>query len=413
MTDDKKKNINYIKSVTKILKSSKNELVDLDYIKSDIVSNVPVLIDKLIVKLSIDKLVKLPENAININSVKNKLIIKSCKFIQEENCLFIKGIVSKKIYYNSKAYANLRHYNINIPFEYTTKIISNKLKISPLSNNDTTDIKHFKKSNLSSESKLIPNKPPFFQLISSKINEHYKYVYDKNSQKESIDIKEVKELNINMIVLLEFEIFQNKEIYIKYSSNDNKNSCFNKNIPLEDNINSKNKFNINNETTAEKNQESNDLPYYSKEFENKLFSIDNPKPNNDTNINDEVYVKNNPSLDFLCNKCNYNNKLDLSYLLDFYNEPKDDPASINNTNIDNSPNVSNLADIKSNTSSEELCNKYDYNNRLDLSHLLNFYYNSHNGNELYSLNEAISHGFSSYKSLILFLCLLILCANNN
>lgn len=394
LTIDKKKKFNYIQSQTKVLKNCENKSIHLHPIDSNIVSDIPVLIADLVIELYINHLIKLPEKANNIKSVKNKAMIKSYKLIQDQNLLFIKGVISKNIYYTSKQYDNLRHYNMNIPFECYTTITLNEFKASTLDNS-------------------------FCDLIRSKINENFKYIYenDKDYQMQPLDMKEIIELDTNMTVLLEFQILQNQQVHIRSSSTNDKESYYNTPLDLEDNNNLKNESKIDDNTYVENKSDLNNLYNTSNynnsnldyDLENEPVSSDNLKFNNPSIVNDENNIENEPSFSSLCNQNNYNDKLDLDYLLPLYNEPENNCISSNKFTPNNKTAIKNILPL----SLGSLYKENNCNDKLDLNYLINFYSNSYNRNVLHSFNRFSNYNPNSYKQLILFLCLLILCNHNS
>lgn len=399
LTTDEKKKINYIKSTTRVLKDCESKAIHLHPINSNMVSDIPVLIAELVVELYINHLIKLPEKTNNIKSIENKAIIKSYKLIHGQNLLFIKGLISKNIYYTSKQYNNLKYYNIDIPFECYTTITLNEFK------------------------SLTLNSLSFCDLIRSKINENCKYIYtnDKDYQMQPPDAKEFTELDTNMTISLEFQILQKQQVHISPSSNNNV-SCYNTPLDLEDN-------NIKNESTKDddisiENKSDLNILYNNSNYnnssldynlENKPVSSDNHKFDNSSIAHDGINIKNEPSFSSLCNQNTYNDKLDLDYLLNFYNEPENNSTSNNKFSPNNNLNVKNKVDIKNILPSPlgSLYKENNYNDKLDLNYLLNFYSTSYNENELHSFNRFNSSNPKSYEQLILFLCLLILCNPNN
>lgn len=434
MTIDKKHEINSIKPVVKILKNSENRTIALDAISSNVVSDIPVLIGKIIIDLHINHLVKLPETANNINCIKNKIILKSCKFLQGSNVLFLKGTILKKIYYTSATHENLRFHQLNIPFESTTTVTFNK------SQNFFT---FHNMENFNEKTIEFFNNRPFCELISSKITEHCKYITkkDNNYNMKTSNIDEFIELDTNMTIKLKFQILQNQQVKIKpHSTNSQESSWDNHKSSLENKADMKDISNLNDKTGIETKPTLDNL-YNDFSDSNKFDLIDDSHLENKSNLNYKHDIEAKPTLDSLNNKFNYNDKLDLDYLLNFYNGPYDELDLIDNMKFQNKDNIKNKPTLN------YLFNEFNYNDKLDLNYLLDFYsspdddtkfnnssslfdkYNLQNKYNLYNKtninhrndfnnynarnNTSSIHRHISYRSLILFLCLFILFNNND
>lgn len=261
----------YEKGSSNVLNECENKSIDIKAITTGIVSEIPVILATHIVEFFINPLIKLPEEISNINTIKNRVILTDCKFLQGANVLFIKGFVRKNIYYYtcnssnaSKTSGNLKHCLIHVPFECTTNVTLNSSM--DLVNNVLKSHKENKElifsnkndgllSNGLSEFNKISeeffNSPPFCELVSSSITEQCKYIYkkDENNSSKPLDFKQIIELNDNMTIKLEIHVLQNCEVYIKpYSShNNNENNSFNN-----ENDSFNNEFKLENTASPEK-----------------------------------------------------------------------------------------------------------------------------------------------------------------
>lgn len=352
------------KLTSTVLKNCENKSIPLSPITSEISSDIPVLVAVLMVELYISHLIKLPEEAYDINNIENKILISSCKFLQGPNVLFINGFIRKKIYYALKPYNDSRYYNLDIPFECTKTGILNGSKAPSILDSTSTEAKYCEQSKLLSvdvsdyyqNSIKFLNKKPFCELVSSKISEQYKYIYKENPS----DIKEIIEIDNNMSIILEIQLLQNQQVNIKpYCSGKKDTSSNNPKLGLANNGNVKNKPTID-------ASNSND----------KLDLINIPNLKNESNPSDEPCAVSKANMDNPWNGINSNtkDKPGLDHLLDSYNEPNDGTVdSIAEPDYGIESNINNRAATEDKPNPDTLNNPFNYNDKLDLDYLLNFY----------------------------------------
>lgn len=272
-----------IQIATTILKNCKNTPIDPGGISTNAVASIPIIIADNIVSFSLNSLIKLPEEAHSINSIKNTVKLIDCKFLEEANVLFIRGFVRKNIYYSldnssstSKGHSK-RHYLAYIPFKCTTPV---KLKtLNPLYqfNSDNSKFKDNKKHGSSSDVQGNSNKVyeeffnsrPFCELTGVRIAEQCKYIYKKDNSHppKALDVKQISTLKNTMTIDLKISILQNLDMYI--SSHWNNKKDFN---PYSDNSNSEEDFNLEDEADLNSESEYNDKDSYE---DNNNPSLDN------------------------------------------------------------------------------------------------------------------------------------------
>lgn len=383
MTINKSDNLDSIKLTSEVLKTCENKTISLNSITAGVTADIPVLLATLIVELYVSHLIKLPDETSTIHTIKNKVLLTSCKFLQGPNTLFIKGFIRKHIYYASKIHENLRYYKVDIPFECTTTIILNHSKALPISDTNDVNVKASSGNKLLYADELVFNQEsieffntqPFCELISSKITEHYKYIYENYNDHniDPLDIKEIIEIDNNMAIMLEIQVLQNQQVCIKPYCTDRQeaNSAIHKSS-------SNNKADM-------KNKPVLDNLHIESDDDNKLDLVDNANLENESTIFDKTDIKNKPTLDSLHNEFNYNDKLDLDYLLNFYCEPDDDKLYlVNNLNLENEskPYDSVQIDDKSNFNNLNLSSlfnksnndsKYDLKDKSNLENTSNIY----------------------------------------
>lgn len=392
--------VDYIKLTSEVLKTCESKSIPLNSIESGVASDIPVLLATLIVELYISHLIKLPEQAYDINNIENKVLVTSCKFLQGPNVLFINGFIRKKIYYTSKPHNDSRYHNLDIPFECTTTVILNNSIASSILDNTNTKYSSQSKllsvdvSNYHQKSIEFLNKKPFCELISSKITEQYKYIYknDKAHGENPLDIKEIIKIDNNMSIMLEIQILQNQQVNIKPHCDNKQDTSSDSFKPSSDNnadiknehhddnnLDSINNTDLGNKSNLFDKANVKNKPtldsLYSESDDNKLNSINKPNLEDEPSPLDKPDILNKPDIDDSYNKSNTKDKLNLDHVLNLYNEPNadkvDSVSKPDNNEIE--PNIDNRDDTETKSPFDTLNNEFSYNDKLDLDYLLNFY----------------------------------------
>jgi len=212
----------------------KSNPVDIDYIKKDFITKIPVILAQFTVQFNISALIKLPEVALEIKKKDNKVQITQCTLIQKTNSLFIKGFIRENLEYSTiqkpptpeYICGEIHHCIFNIPFEFTTEVDFKHLKPSKIIPITSKEFKYSKELELPKEfnrDKLIHdeteynqintehyNDLPYCKIISSKIVNFNEYLNQKLIKGGPLEETVFEEIEEKMVVSLTLQILQRR-----------------------------------------------------------------------------------------------------------------------------------------------------------------------------------------------------------
>lgn len=217
---------------SQVLNDCENTTVEIKYIEDDVVAQIPVVLSKFIIKIVLSSVTSLPYGASNIIEVKNKVKIEECKLINDTGVLFISGIVTKNICFNSynsfkviSAVGPLRNCIIDIPFNCTTDIDFNdmspstKLKLTSLEYTYSSDPvipnSNLKIGRITTEHY---NHKPYCCLLDSRIVEsiHSTIVNTVASPLRPLGVWEIVDLDSKAVVKVEIIILEERDVLIRH-----------------------------------------------------------------------------------------------------------------------------------------------------------------------------------------------------
>jgi len=233
-------NQNHVDVTVGMIKSCTNIPVQIDGITQSLVAKIPVVLAKLSVQLNVSGQVTLPELAIEIKNIDNKLKITQCLLLQETNTLFIKGFIRKSIDYSTiekrptkeGLCGDIHRCTIDTPFECTTPIEFNGFppaKVIPMTStefeyldrNDLAD-KYAKKdgllsgdiSELNQTSTEYFNDLPYCKIISSKVVDSNEYLNRRIIRNGPLGEGVFKEFEQKMVIDIVLKVLQKRLVQI-------------------------------------------------------------------------------------------------------------------------------------------------------------------------------------------------------
>ncbi|WP_202707198.1 hypothetical protein [Sporosalibacterium faouarense] len=226
---------------SKILGDCVSTIESIDAYLDDIIVEVPVVLAKFILFISLSSYVMMPDGTSKIKDISNNLKITKSILMPNTNIVFIDGIINKKISYYTFLPSGVigdtqtrKQYKINIPFECVADIIFNGDKPLPIVESSEVETNYYSNSKggrnyyiddsfLESDSKtrskisnIYFNKSPYCEIIKSDIVSNNELIKNKKIHNISkpLGILELTEIRSEMVVEITMRIVQDKNVAI-------------------------------------------------------------------------------------------------------------------------------------------------------------------------------------------------------
>jgi len=206
----------------------------------DVVASIPVVLAQLNVQFNVTARIRLPEDALEIKSIKKRLKITQCTLLQNTNILFVQGFVRKNIDYSTASgcrnsegvCGEIHHCTVDIPFEFTTPIEYNGLEPLDVVANTTEEFEYLRKESLPSDfaekdhlqsgdlsefnqvSTEYFNRLPYCEIISSRIVEFDEYINRRPLSGGPFEERVFNEIQEKMVINLVLRILQERQVEI-------------------------------------------------------------------------------------------------------------------------------------------------------------------------------------------------------
>lgn len=223
-----------------VVESCKNTPVDIEGITETVIAKIPVVLAKFSVQLNITAKIKLPEIAIEIKNIQEKLMLTQCMLLQDTNTLFIKGQIRKNIDYSTieksptpeDLCGDIHHCTVNIPFECTTNVKFNGFLPADIVPSTSTEFQYFRRqdlpNNFSEKNKLLSgdlsefnqtsteyyNDLPYCELVNSSIIDVNEYLNRRIIRNGPLKEGVFEEFEEKMAVNIVLRILQNRLVEI-------------------------------------------------------------------------------------------------------------------------------------------------------------------------------------------------------
>lgn len=216
------------------------------------IAKIPVVLAEFNVQFNVVSEIELPEEALEIKTIKKRIKITQCTLLQDTNMLFIKGFVRKNIDYSTRRISNhevvcgdIKHCTVDVPFECTTPVKFNGNNPLPLVSNTSKEFEYFREEELPNKfpekDKLLAgdlsefnqisteyfNEMPFCELINARIVEFDEYLDRKKPYYGVVPFEEklFNEIKEKMVIYLTIKLLQNQQVVIPAASQTGPITC--------------------------------------------------------------------------------------------------------------------------------------------------------------------------------------------
>lgn len=215
-----------------------------------VIAKIPVVLTGLIVRISVDAMITLPEPALEIKQVKKRLKLTQCLLLPsftfpvtdpDTFVLFLKGFVRKNIDFSTRDCSNkkgfcgdIKQCTVDIPFSCTTLVDFPGVLPEPVFQIRATEFEYSKAQDLPPQfaekdqllsgdlsefnqfSSEFLNERPFCELVSSSITEFDEFLNRRRPDdvKLPFEEKEFIQIEEKMVISLQISVLQNRLVRV-------------------------------------------------------------------------------------------------------------------------------------------------------------------------------------------------------